>query len=101
MAPKVIQKTYTKIKRIFIEKLTKNGFKIEAQGGSNEPVFRSLDPSWGHSAAQRDPTVTKGSLWEAKWRQGASKLSQNGAKLELKGSQMETKWRASEPKLIK
>ena len=91
MAPKVIQKTYTKIDRNFIEKLTKNGSEIGAQGGSNEPAFRSLDRSWGHPAAQRDPTVLKGRPWEAKWRQGAPKWSQNGAKLELKGSQMKTK----------
>ena len=43
MAPKVIRKMYTKNNRNFIEKLTKNDSKIGAQGGSNEPAFRSLD----------------------------------------------------------
>ena len=98
MTPKVIQKTYTKIKRNFIEKLTKNGSKIGAQGGSNEPAFRSLDPSWGHPAAQRDPTVPKGRPWEAKWRPRSSKM-------EPKWSPKGAKWREngapSEPKLIK
>ena len=98
MAPIVIQKTYTKIKRNFFEKLTKNGSKIGAQGGSNEPAFRSLDPSWGHPAAQRDPTVPKGRPWEAKWRPRSSKM-------EPKWSPKGAKWREngapSEPKLIK
>ena len=84
MAPKVIQKTYTKIKRNFIEKLTKNDSKIGAQGGSNEPAFRSLNPSWGHPAAQRDPTVPKGRPWEAKWRPSSSKMEPKSMKHRFK-----------------
>ena len=101
MTPKVIQKTYTNIKRNFIEKLIKNDSKIGAQGGSNEPAFRSLDPSWGHPAAQRDPTVPKGRPWEAKWRPRSSKMepkwSQNWAQREPNGEN----GAPSEPKLIK
>ena len=37
------------------KKWWKNDPRLGAQGGSNEPFFRSLDPSWGHPGAQGGP----------------------------------------------
>ena len=102
MAPKVIQKTYTKIKRNFIEKITKNGSKIGAQGGVQRTSFSLIEPFLGTPCRPKGPHSAQR---EALGDQMEAKALQNGAKMDPKLIPKGAEWREngapSEPKLIK
>ena len=100
LAPKIglkwLQKTFKKriqkSKEISL-KIIKNSSKIGAQGGSNEPAFRSLDLLGNTQPPKGTPHshCSRGGPGRPNGCQGAAKWSQNGTKIDPKGSQMEAK----------